>query len=91
MVKNQLQVSELCVSLKKRVVLKNIKLTAYPGQILGIIGPNGAGKSTLLKAVVGLIPYDKGNINYRNKKLKKQFKKILKVFLVSLLVIPVMN
>lgn len=76
MVKNQLKVNELCVSLKKRVVLKNIKLTACPGQILGIIGPNGAGKSTLLKAVVGLIPYDKGNIIYRNKKLKKQLHKI---------------
>lgn len=76
MVKNQLKVKELCVSLKKRVVLKNIKLTACPGQILGIIGPNGAGKSTLLKAVVGLIPYDKGNIIYRNKELKKQLHKI---------------
>jgi manganese/iron transport system ATP-binding protein len=76
MATNRLQVTDLCVSLKKRVVLKNINLTACPGQILGIIGPNGAGKSTLLKAMVGLIPCDGGTINYRDKKLEKQLHKI---------------
>ena len=30
--------------------------------MVGIIGPNGAGKSTFLKAVLNLIPSDKGEV-----------------------------
>jgi len=37
--------------------LKEIALTAGPGEWIGLLGPNGAGKSTLLSAVGGLIPY----------------------------------
>ena len=35
-------------------VLQPLRLTAAPGQILGVIGPNGAGKSTLLRQLAGI-------------------------------------
>ena len=35
-------------------VLKDINLSIYPGQILGLVGPNGAGKTTCLQAILGL-------------------------------------
>ncbi|HAC72708.1 MAG TPA: zinc ABC transporter ATP-binding protein, partial [Porphyromonadaceae bacterium] len=36
-------------------VLKNVSLTVFENDFLGIIGPNGGGKTTLLKAILGLI------------------------------------
>ena len=36
-------------------VLKNINLTVYKGESLGILGRNGEGKSTLLRTIAGII------------------------------------
>jgi iron complex transport system ATP-binding protein len=43
-------------------VLKNINLTFYPGDFVGIVGVNGVGKSTLLKSLCGLLPVLEGKI-----------------------------
>ncbi|MDF2766135.1 MAG: hypothetical protein K0S81_3129 [Rhodospirillales bacterium] len=45
-----------------RPVLRNVTLTAEPGQILGVIGPSGSGKSTLLKLMQGLYPPSSGRV-----------------------------
>lgn len=45
---------------KKVTVLKEICLTAYPGEVLALLGPNGAGKTTLLKILASLIEPDSG-------------------------------
>ena len=39
---------------KKDQVLKDINLTAYSGESIGVIGANGIGKTTLMKLLVGL-------------------------------------
>ena len=39
-----------------------VRLTAAPGEVLGILGPNGSGKSTLLSSVAGLVPVSGGQI-----------------------------
>ena len=36
-------------------VVKNLSLTAQPGEVLILIGPNGAGKSTLLRAMARML------------------------------------
>jgi ABC-type Mn/Zn transport systems, ATPase component len=41
---------------------QKISLTVSAGEIVTIIGPNGAGKTTLLRVLLGLIPFDSGNI-----------------------------
>ena len=41
-------------------IIHDVELDLYADEILTIIGPNGAGKSTLLKAVVGALPYERG-------------------------------
>jgi HlyB family type I secretion system ABC transporter len=43
-------------------VLRDVTLTAEPGQILGVIGPSGSGKSTLLKLMQGLYPPSSGRV-----------------------------
>ena len=49
---------------QKPDVLKNVSLTIYHDDFLGIIGPNGGGKTTLLKCVLGLITPESGSLRY---------------------------
>lgn len=57
-------VKNLHVSYHGKEVLKNISFEFNSHKLIGIIGPNGAGKSTLMKAVLNLIPKDKGTISF---------------------------
>lgn len=38
----------------KKLIVKNVNLSVYEGETLGIVGESGSGKSTLAKAIVGL-------------------------------------
>jgi len=40
----------------------NLSLHIQPGEIYGFIGHNGAGKTTTLKSIVGIHPFDEGQI-----------------------------
>lgn len=71
-----LKVKDLNVSYDGNQVLKNIDLFIDTGRLVGIIGPNGAGKSTLIKAILGLIPIDKGTIELNGEPIKMMRKKI---------------
>ncbi|MDQ6832309.1 MAG: ATP-binding cassette domain-containing protein, partial [Chloroflexota bacterium] len=42
--------------------LRDINLTVYPGDSVGIIGRNGSGKSTLLKLIAGLMQPSDGTV-----------------------------
>ncbi|MRR32721.1 ATP-binding cassette domain-containing protein, partial [bacterium] len=48
----------------KLPILHGIDLAVNEGELVAVIGPNGAGKSTLLKAISGLLPCWKGNVNF---------------------------
>ncbi len=45
-------------------VIKDVDLTVYDNDFLGIIGPNGGGKTTLLKTILGLLKPSSGNISF---------------------------
>lgn len=45
-----------------RKAIDNVSLNIKEGQIYGFLGPNGAGKSTLIKCMLGVIPFQTGNI-----------------------------
>ncbi|MBE7105090.1 ATP-binding cassette domain-containing protein [Bacillus cereus] len=55
-------VKDLFVSYQGNQVVQNVSFEIEKGKLVGIIGPNGAGKSTLMKAILDLIPNDKGYI-----------------------------
>src|SRR5512136_2620916 len=45
-------------------ILHGIDLHVDEGELIAVIGPNGAGKSTLLKAITGLLPCWKGQVDF---------------------------
>lgn len=71
-----ISVKNLTVSYHKKPAIKSINLKIAEGSIVGIIGPNGAGKSTLIKAILGLLPYDTGEVKIFGKDLKESRKRI---------------
>ncbi len=43
--------------------LKSVSLTLEAGKRAALLGHNGAGKSTMMKIILGLIPYDDGEVS----------------------------
>lgn len=48
------------------------------GKITSLLGPSGSGKTTLLRILAGLESSNKGNIKYKNKKILKKERHILR-------------
>ncbi|WOV88531.1 metal ABC transporter ATP-binding protein [Sporosarcina oncorhynchi] len=71
-----ISVKNVSVSYYGKQVLDNISFTFTSGKLIGILGPNGAGKSTLMKAMLGLIPKDKGTVEINSKPIKNFRKNI---------------
>ena len=42
--------------------LSGVNFDVSAGKITALLGPNGAGKTTLLKALVGMLPFERGEI-----------------------------
>jgi len=72
-----LKVTNLSVSHKNKVAIKDVSFQAKEGQIIGFIGADGAGKSSILNAIAGVIKFN-GEITYNNYTYKtpKQSEKI---------------
>lgn len=47
---------------KQKYVLTDVSLDIEDGDIYAFIGHNGAGKTTLIKSIVGILPFEKGEI-----------------------------
>ena len=64
MKKTLLEVKNLSVSFKmdadnksnNNLVINDLSIKAYPGEILTIVGSSGSGKSILAHAILGLLP-----------------------------------
>ncbi|MDQ0456000.1 ABC transporter ATP-binding protein [Rhizobium paknamense] len=57
-----LSVRDLTVAFGDKVVLDNLNLDVYRGEVLGFIGPSGAGKSVLMRTVLRLLERRSGTI-----------------------------
>ena len=60
-----IEIKDLSAGYDGRTVLRNVNLTVYDRDFLGIIGPNGGGKTTLIKCILGLLKPTAGEIRYR--------------------------
>jgi len=45
------------------IKVENVEFELFPGQLIGLIGSNGAGKSTTLQAMMGVLPFVKGEFS----------------------------
>ncbi len=50
-------------------VLHGVDLTLSPGERVGLVGLNGHGKTTLLRAIVGLGPWRRGEIELHGRSI----------------------
>lgn len=50
-------------------VLRDVQLTVWPGDVLGIVGPNGAGKSTLFHLLAGSWEPTAGEVFYQGRRI----------------------
>jgi ABC-type multidrug transport system ATPase subunit len=55
-----LQLREVTKRIGNKIILNNINLTLYKGEVVTFIGDNGMGKSTLLKTIAGLVRLTNG-------------------------------
>ncbi|CEI82384.1 multidrug ABC transporter ATP-binding protein [Oceanobacillus oncorhynchi subsp. incaldanensis] len=61
----------------RKKILNGVTFEADKGQITCLIGINGAGKTTILQSIMGLTPYQKGEITIDGEKLSpKMLEKI---------------
>lgn len=71
-----LEVEQLAVRYRGVRGLDQVSFKVEPGQLVGIVGPNGAGKSTMLKAMLGLIPRERGRVSYCQCPLHQQLERV---------------
>jgi ABC-2 type transport system ATP-binding protein len=58
-----LEASGLVKRFGDREALKEVSLSAAPGELVAVIGPNGAGKTTLLSILAGIQRPDAGSVS----------------------------
>ena len=59
-----IQLHDITAAYPEKTALKNVNLTVYDDDYLGIIGPNGGGKTTLIKIILGLLKPKEGTIKF---------------------------
>lgn len=62
-----LKLEHITAGYGKKMIIKNISLEFFPGQIYTIVGKNGCGKSTLLKTCADMLSPSSGKIVLQNR------------------------
>lgn len=66
-----LEVTELKKSYNGKIIVTDISLNIYSGEVVGLLGPNGAGKTTTFHMILGLVASDDGAIYLDGESLNK--------------------
>ena len=66
-----LAAQDLTVELGGLPVIRGVSMTVHPGESVALLGGNGSGKSTLVRALLGLIPIQRGEIRLFERPLRK--------------------
>jgi len=66
-----IRVRGLTVGFGTQVVLEDLDIDVYRGEVLGVVGASGSGKSVLLRSIVGLLPRWAGTVEVYGKDLSQ--------------------
>ena len=67
--KPTLSASHISYQQHDRMIVKDVSIDIYPGEVVGLLGPNGAGKTTAFHLICGLLPCKNGKIRLADKDL----------------------
>ncbi len=72
-----IEVKNLRKSMNNKLILRDVSLNIYEGEIYSLLGPNGAGKTTTVYTLLGLLKKDEGQIKFFGEELcKNHFREI---------------
>ncbi len=74
--KKVLEIENVTKSYGDHIVVKNLSITLFEGEIFGLLGPNGSGKTTTIKSMTGLLTPDDGTITIDGLDVTKHTMKI---------------
>lgn len=67
-----LELKDVTLRYKKRIILHNICLSAGKGEVVGIVGRNGTGKTTFSRALCGLHKDEEGQFLWGGKPMERK-------------------
>ena len=62
-----LEIKDICLTINKKAIVRNVSISVSPGEIVGLLGPNGAGKTSTFNIAVGNLIPNKGNVFLNNR------------------------
>jgi urea transport system ATP-binding protein len=73
-----LEVNQLSVSYGQSLIIEDLSLSAREHEILAVMGLNGMGKTTLMKAMMGILPCQRGTVALSGRDLstKEPFQRV---------------
>lgn len=67
-----IEISNLTKNYGKHRGVEDVSFSVNKGEIFGFLGPNGVGKSTTIRSMLGLISFEKGQIEIMGMDAKKR-------------------
>ncbi len=72
-----IEIRNLSVAYNRRPALEGVTLSVPRGAMVGIVGPNGGGKSTLVKAMLGLVPRLRGEVEVLGRPVNRRARRLV--------------
>jgi branched-chain amino acid transport system ATP-binding protein len=64
-----LKVNEITAGYSALMILQDLSISMEAGELITVLGPNGAGKSTLINTIAGLVPLNRGTIEFNGQRI----------------------
>ncbi|PYC46459.1 ABC transporter ATP-binding protein [Litorivita pollutaquae] len=61
-----LVIDNISLSIQRVPILRDVSLEIETGTTCGLVGRNGAGKTTLMRSIMGILPVEKGRIQFNH-------------------------
>jgi len=72
-----IEIRDLTVAYNRRPAVEDVTLSVPRKSMVGIVGPNGGGKSTLVKAVLGLVPRQRGEVEILGRPVDRRARRLI--------------